>query len=236
MGRRITNGLTGNIGSSISSLAVVDNSIITVVQNENLVLDPNGTGAISTDAPLVITNSTASTSSSTGAVRVTGGISSTTNIYAGATIAGSNFSNNDGDYLTIPSGTTAQRPGSPQEGWIRFNTDLGVMEAYNGTSWRPMEFKDVDVTGNRTTNSFETNWVNTASTAITVTLPSSPAKGDRVRFFDVANTFDTRALTVARNGQRIMGDNTSNLTVNTEGAAFELVYYNSTYGWRIFTV
>jgi len=27
-----------------------------------------------------------------------------------------------------------------------------------------------------------------------------------------------------------------NLTVNTEGAAFNLVYYNATYGWRILTV
>ena len=57
----------------------------------------------------------------------------------------------------------------------------------------------------------------------------------RVRFFDVAKTFDSNNLTVSRNGQPIQGDN-ANLTVNSEGAAFELCYYNSTYGWRIFTI
>jgi hypothetical protein len=27
-----------------------------------------------------------------------------------------------------------------------------------------------------------------------------------------------------------------NLTVSTEGAAFDLIYYNATFGWRIFTI
>jgi len=35
----------------------------------------------------------------------------------------------------IPSGTSAQRPGTSYSGAQRFNTDLGVMEYYNGTSW-----------------------------------------------------------------------------------------------------
>ncbi|QZI94451.1 hypothetical protein MelnitzEXVC044M_171 [Methylophilales phage Melnitz EXVC044M] len=35
----------------------------------------------------------------------------------------------------IPSGTTAQRPGSPSAGYTRFNTNLGVMENYDGSSW-----------------------------------------------------------------------------------------------------
>jgi hypothetical protein len=35
----------------------------------------------------------------------------------------------------IPSGTTAQRPGSPNAGYTRFNTDLVAMENYDGTSW-----------------------------------------------------------------------------------------------------
>ena len=39
MGRRVTNGLTGNVGSSISSLSVVDNSLITVTTNQNVVID-----------------------------------------------------------------------------------------------------------------------------------------------------------------------------------------------------
>lgn len=37
--------------------------------------------------------------------------------------------------LDIPAGTTAQRPGSPTSGMIRFNTDAQTTEMYDGTSW-----------------------------------------------------------------------------------------------------
>jgi len=40
-----------------------------------------------------------------------------------------------GDALTIPSGTTAQRPASPAVGAVRLNTDQGTLEFYTGTSW-----------------------------------------------------------------------------------------------------
>ena len=35
----------------------------------------------------------------------------------------------------MPVGTTAQRPATPVAGMQRFNSDLGVMEYYNGTEW-----------------------------------------------------------------------------------------------------
>ena len=35
----------------------------------------------------------------------------------------------------IGSGTTAQRPASPVTGTLWFNTTLGVLEGWNGTSW-----------------------------------------------------------------------------------------------------
>jgi hypothetical protein len=37
--------------------------------------------------------------------------------------------------LDLPIGTTAQRPGSPNSGMIRFNTDLTTFEGYNGSAW-----------------------------------------------------------------------------------------------------
>lgn len=235
MGRRVTNGITGNIGSSISALSVIDNRITTVEVDQNLELYPNGTGDVVTINDVYINTATASTSSSTGALRVTGGVGIGGDVHTGGTIADNTGFETTATHFTIPSGTTAQRPGSAAAGMIRFNTDYGLPEVYNGSSWVVMGFKDVDVTSARTTAAFETNWVSTASAAFTVTLPSSPAKGDRIRFFDVAKTFDTNALTVGRNGQLIQGD-AADLTVTTEGAAFELVYYNASFGWRIFTV
>ena len=39
------------------------------------------------------------------------------------------------DAVIVPKGTTAQRPASPQTGMLRYNTSLGRMEYYNGTTW-----------------------------------------------------------------------------------------------------
>jgi len=36
--------------------------------------------------------------------------------------------------LTLPSGTTAEQP-TPVAGMIRFNTETGSIEVYNGTAW-----------------------------------------------------------------------------------------------------
>lgn len=35
----------------------------------------------------------------------------------------------------IPTGTEAQRDGSPSAGYFRFNTDVAKFEGYNGTAW-----------------------------------------------------------------------------------------------------
>jgi len=35
----------------------------------------------------------------------------------------------------IPSGTTAQRPPSPDYGYVRYNTDIGAIEWWSGSSW-----------------------------------------------------------------------------------------------------
>ena len=65
---------------------------------------------------------------------------------------------------------------------------------------------------------------------VTVTLPASPAIGNEVTFIDSGNGFNSNNLTIGRNSQPILGA-ASNLTVSTNGAAFTLVYVNSTRGW-----
>ncbi len=51
-----------------------------------------------------------------------------------ATLLTTTFSNTD--YITLPKGTSAQRPGSPVAGMMRFNTDLAFTEYHDGTAWR----------------------------------------------------------------------------------------------------
>ena len=37
--------------------------------------------------------------------------------------------------IKVPVGTTAERPGTPSTGFVRFNTDLNTFEGYNGSEW-----------------------------------------------------------------------------------------------------
>ena len=66
--------------------------------------------------------------------------------------------------------------------------------------------------------------------AYTVTLPASPSNGDTVNFVDSRYTFDSNALTIGRNSSKI-ANTSADLVVNTEGAAFGLVYSGSDVGW-----
>lgn len=40
--------------------------------------------------------------------------------------------------FTAPNWTTANRPASPIQGQLGFNTTLGYLEVYNGSSWGAM--------------------------------------------------------------------------------------------------
>lgn len=52
------------------------------------------------------------------------------------------------EYILLPSGTTAQRPGSPSDGMVRYNTTLQALEVYEGSSWDALAGGIVDtITG-----------------------------------------------------------------------------------------
>ena len=95
-----------------------------------------------------------------------------------------------------------------------------------GTSWQAVK------TGNFAAAAGEGYFIDTTSTAITMTLPSSPSIGDEVVFIDYAGTFDTNNMTVGRNSQKIQGT-AANLTVSTERAGNTLVYTDATQGWLL---
>ena len=73
--------------------------------------------------------------------------------------------------------------------------------------------------------------VNTNGGGVTVTLPASPSLGDEVHFVDQGYDFNSNALTVGRNSSNI-ANAASDLVVNTQGAAFGLVFSgDATTGW-----
>ena len=136
-------------------------------------------------------------------------------LQAPATIA-SNYT------LTLPSttGTANQVITTDGSGNLSFATVSG------GAAWQAVK------TGNFNVTAKEGYFVDTTSTTITATLPSSPTIGDFVSFIDYAGTFDTNNLTVARNGKPIQGSATD-LTVATERAGFTLVFVDNTQGWLL---
>jgi len=48
-----------------------------------------------------------------------------------------NFPDRD-DFIQLPSGTTAQRPSSPEQGYSRYNTTDKKLEFWNGTVWQQL--------------------------------------------------------------------------------------------------
>jgi hypothetical protein len=93
-----------------------------------------------------------------------------------------------------------------------------------GTSWQAVK------TGDFTAAAGQGIFVNTTSSAITITLPSGTI-GDEVSIVDYAGTFDSNACTVTADGSEKIFGSTDDLTVSTERAAFTLVFTDSTQGW-----
>ena len=120
----------------------------------------------------------------------------------------------DGKYLRY-SAATGLWGGADAEG-----------DNQNGIEWQAVK------TDNFTAASGEGYFINTTSQAITVTLPAAPALGDEVAIIDYAGTANTNNITVDRNGNLFNGVN-QNITVDTDRAAFKLVFTDGTQGWML---
>lgn len=85
--------------------------------------------------PTVTSNATNANTASTIVARdASGNFSAGTLSLTGLSYSGNIDSTSTG-YLDLPVGTTAQRPGTPSSGMIRYNTSLSQFEGYNGAAW-----------------------------------------------------------------------------------------------------
>ena len=73
--------------------------------------------------------------------------------------------------------------------------------------------------------------IDTSSNTVTATLPGSPSTGDAIYFADAGGNYATNKLTLARNGNTIMGS-ASDMDVTTNNQSVG-VFYNGT-TWRIY--
>ena len=123
--------------------------------------------------------------------------------------------------FTLPAtdGTTGQVLSTNGSGVLSFITPSA------GISWQ----SSVKTSG-FTAVAGEGYFCNTTSSAFTVTLPATPTAGQQVAVVDYAGTFDTNALTISPNGNKLEGVTTSQ-TLNGEREGVLLVYIDSTQGW-----
>lgn len=140
-------------------------------------------------------------------------------------------------FMLVPKGTTAERPDPASAGYIRYNTDIGTFEGYNGSQWSGLGGGNPWITKTNSDSTYtavnnDRIFVDTSAGTVTVILPLTPAVGDQIRFVDLAGTFGTNNFTVSRNGNKLMGL-TENMTVSVDHSAFALVYSGSTYGWKL---
>lgn len=102
--------------------------------------------------------------------------------------------------VTVPIGTTGQRPGAPVNGMIRYNSSLNQVEAYENGAWTPLGARTGQVLQVQTVS---TSALITCTTQIPVidtiptisqgdlvlTLPFTPQSSTSILYF----TFDTTA-------------------------------------------
>ena len=103
--------------------------------------------------------------------------------------------------------------------------DQGVFENIGAVTW-----DTTAKTGDFTAVSGVGYFVNTTSSAISVTLPSSPSAGTVVGVSDYAGTAATNNITLARNSSNIEG-NAEDFVIDQEGISITLVYVDATKGW-----
>ena len=109
--------------------------------------------------------------------------------------------------------------------------------ATDGTSWYELKTGSADYiekTGTYTAFAGDNIFADTSGGAFTITLPASPVQGDTVSFIDSEGTFDTSNLTIEPGSEKIMSNTAGDeMVVDTNNAAFALVYQDSTFGWRL---
>ena len=107
------------------------------------------------------------------------------------------------------------------------NGSTGAVTLGTGTDWQATA-KTADFTA----VAGEGYFVDTTSSAITVTLPSSPTAGDEVSFIDYGANASTNNITLDPGTLNLRGS-TDDLILSTNGQALNLVYSEASKGWLV---
>jgi hypothetical protein len=203
------------------------------ITNTNLLILEQAIGGFTT---FNVTNASRALTFSNGAlsngkndvIRLTGTLAGNLNVTIPGSIEKTYIVQNDCDHAgnTLTFKTTSGTGVLLCEGncYILYSDGTNIVKTNEYRKWRAISAAETVQAGAKLL-------VNTNGGSVTVTLPASPATGDEVHFVDQGYDFNSNALVVGRNGSNI-ANAASNLTVNTQGAAFGLVFSgDATTGW-----
>jgi len=91
-------------------------------------------------------------------------------------------------------------------------------------------FNYVSVNTDYTAQANDFIYADTSLAGFTITLPATPSINDVIAILDNTSSFDTNPLSVARNGNNIMGL-AEDMTVDSKNISFELIFNGTE--WRI---
>ena len=123
---------------NIDNLRLDGNTLSVTQTNANLNLEANGTGTISFNSDVDLTNINVDTISSS---RTDGKIFIEPSGTGYLQITSTNA-------VRVPVGNTASRDASPLQGMFRFNTTTSVFEGYDGIAWNAIGSRLQDIDGN----------------------------------------------------------------------------------------
>jgi len=115
----------GNLAQTFSGTTTFSAATVTVGTATAGATYGVGTGATTTGNTKTVNLGTSGASGSTTAM----------NFGSATSGAISTFTFNGTTSVKLPAGTTAQRNGTPTAGMLRFNSETGQFEGYNGTAW-----------------------------------------------------------------------------------------------------
>lgn len=133
-------------------------------------------------------------------------------------------------------------PESPQIGDVWVDSDDNFVYFWGGSSWVTASadlspYKQeislaIDETYATTLASGYRYFVDTSTSAVSLTMPATPSLGNEIQVFDASGNASTNNITLGRNGVKINGG-TEDLLIDIDGGATALIYTGSTYGWKV---
>lgn len=239
----------GNIVEDISpqlggDLDVQTNSIVST-SNQDINITPNGTGSVvldglsypqadgtagqflKTDGAGQLAFETVNTDLSNDTTPQLGG---DLDVNGNSIVSASN-----GDIAITPNGTGSIVLDGLN--WPTSDGSAGQLLKTDGAGQLSFGAGGMDWSASPQTSSFTAEagkgyFVDTSSSAITVTLPASPSTGDRVAISDYKGNASSNNITIEPNGSKF-GGNTSDFDgkVTTDNLGLMLIYSDATQGW-----